>query len=333
MHCELCLALSLKHVSHARRSVSNRPGRISSSRIHADSSQSIVDKTEKLGFIGLGIMGDGMARRLLESGQSLHVWNRSPSKCTQILSDYEDKVIIEESPADVIQKSDIIFVMLSTPQACNEIYNHDKGILSAITPGKCVVDCATLQPDDMIQTSKKVQEKGGIFLEAPVSGSKVPAETGTLVFLAAGSRPLFDRVSPYLSSMGKSSHYLGEVGEGTRMKLVVNSILANMLATLAEGMALAETSGLQPDTLLQVLSEGAMSNPMYAGKGPRMISGDHPPNFPLKHAHKDLLFAVNLAKSLGVEAKVSLAAEALYKKAIDKGHGDLDCAAISLVTK
>eukprot|EP01041_Mallomonas_annulata_P003263 gene3263-6454_t len=294
----------------------------------------LVDTSRiNVGFVGLGIMGNGMARRLLQSGLSVNVWNRSIDKSNQLKKDYKNNVSIENSSADVVRKCDITFLMLSTPEACDEVYNGNDGVLAGITEGKCIVDCATLQPNDMISTSKKVHDRKGIFLEAPVSGSKVPAETGQLIFLAAGDKSLFESCQPYFKAMGKSNHYVGEIGEGTKMKLVVNSIMTNMLATLAEGLSLTKGSGLEPNMLLQVLSEGVMNNPLFAMKGPRMISGQHPPNFPLKHAYKDLVFAINLAAELNIEATMSQSAEVLYNKAIKQGLGDEDIAAVGSVTK
>ncbi len=142
---------------------------------------------------------------------------------------------------------------------------------------------------------KAVRAKGGRFLEAPVSGSKVPAEQGQLVFLTAGEKALFDLALPKLEAMGKASFFLGDTGKGTEMKLVVNMIMASMMSSLSEGLVLAQQAGLPPTDVVQVLGLGAMANPMFALKGPKIIADEHTPNFPLKHAQKDLAFAIALA--------------------------------------
>jgi len=130
-----------------------------------------------------------------------------------------------------------------------------------------IIDCATLQPEDMKSLSLKVNSRGGFFLEAPVSGSKIPAMKGELVFMTAGDQSAYTAAIPYLEIMGKSHYYVGEVGSGTRMKLVVNGIMANMLATLAEGIELSTNALLDPKTVLSVIADGVMANPMFAIKG------------------------------------------------------------------
>ena len=154
------------------------------------------------------------------------------------------------------------------------------------------------------------------FLEAPVSGSKGPAATGTLIFLCAGDKALFDEVSAALAAMGKASHFFGnEVGAGTRAKLVVNSLMGTMLAAFSEGLNLAESVGLDPSKMVEVIGQGAIASPMYGLKGPKMVAGDHAPNFPLKHSSKDMTLASAMAKKAGVEFTVNDQAEALYRKA------------------
>lgn len=155
------------------------------------------------------------------------------------------------------------------------------------------------------------------FLEAPVSGSKGPAATGTLIFLCAGSQAVFEEiVDNGLKAMGKASHFFGsEVGAGTRAKLVVNSLMGTMLAAFGEGLALSEALGLNPSTMIEVIGQGAIASPMYGLKGPKMIVGDHAPNFPLKHAHKDMALACDMAQRAGAEYSVMEQAEKLYREA------------------
>jgi 3-hydroxyisobutyrate dehydrogenase-like beta-hydroxyacid dehydrogenase len=134
----------------------------------------------KSGFIGLGIMGDGMARRLLsEADSSLVVWNRSPEKSTKLQAEFPGRVEIVSTPKDVIAACDTTFLMLSTPEACTAVYTMPNGVLDGVSEGKKLVDSATLTPEDMINTSAEVKKKGGVFLEAPVSGSKVPFDLST----------------------------------------------------------------------------------------------------------------------------------------------------------
>jgi 3-hydroxyisobutyrate dehydrogenase-like beta-hydroxyacid dehydrogenase len=174
---------------------------------------------------------------------------------------------------------------------------------------------------------------GSRFLEAPVSGSKGPAATGTLIFLCAGPEDLFTQVKePALAAMGKASHYFGtDVGAGTRAKLVVNSLMGTMLAAFGEGIALAESVGLNPTTVMEVIGQGAIQSPVYNLKGPKMIVKNHAPNFPLKHAHKDMKLACDMATAAGSEYSVMQSAEALFAKARESNDGalaDLDFSAV-----
>ena len=170
-------------------------------------------------------------------------------------------------------------------------------------------------------------------MEAPVSGSKGPAATGALIFLCAGSEDLFVEIKDNaLAAMGKASHFFSnEVGAGTRAKLVVNSLMGTMMAAFGEGLALSESVGLDPNKMIEVIGQGAIQSPMYNLKGPKMVKKDHDPNFPLKHAHKDMALACDMAKSAGVEYSVMETAEKLFRGARDDNDlnlGDLDFSAV-----
>ena len=152
----------------------------------------------------------------------LYVWNRSKAKCTAFKEAFPDSnVIISESAKEVVEACSITYSMLSTPEASAAVFEGDAGVLSGVSEGKGIVDCATLAEKDHQNMSSKVSAAGGLYLEAPVSGSKGPAETGALVFLCGGSADLFHMVEDGLAAMGKAQHFLGEeVGVGTRAKLV-----------------------------------------------------------------------------------------------------------------
>lgn len=181
--------------------------------------RSMSMKSATVGFVGLGIMGDGMSRCILNQCPNtiLNVWNRSPEKTDKLKAEFGNRVNVKATPAQAVSTSDLTFLMLSTPEACEAVYTADDGVLAGVSDGKMLVDCATLRPDDMISYRNQVSARGGTFLEAPVSGSKGPAETGTLIFLASGDEPVFKAATPYLEAMGKASYYLGAPGEGTKV--------------------------------------------------------------------------------------------------------------------
>jgi len=288
----------------------------------------------------LGIMGEGMAARLVSEGVAgsettpLIIWNRTGAKCTAFKSKFGDKhIVIKETAREVVEACEITYSMLSTPEVSKLVFEGDDGVLAGVSDGKSIVDCATLAEDDMKRMDQAVKEKGGRFLEAPVSGSKVPAATGALIFLCAGSEELFNEIKDNgLNAMGKASHFFRtEVGYGTRAKLVVNSLMGTMVAAFSEGIALAESTGLDPTKMIEVIGQGAISSPVYALKGPKMVVKDHAPNFPLKHAHKDMALASDMAQKAGVEFSVMNEAEKLFRKARDNGESnlaDLDFSAV-----
>lgn len=280
---------------------------------------------DAIGFIGLGIMGEGMAACLLKesiagtnSEKPLIIWNRTGSKCVAFQEKYSDKAIIVASSAkEVVEKCGVTFCMLSTPEACKEVFEADDGILAGVSGTSSIVDCATLAESDMKRMDGAVTAKGGRFLEAPVSGSKVPAAQGSLIFLCAGDKDLFDEIKDNaLQAMGKAVHFFKtEVGYGTRAKLVVNSLMGTMVAAFGEGLALSESMGLDGSTMIEVIGQGAIQSPVYALKGPKMLKKDHATNFPLKHAHKDMALASEMAKAAGVEYSVMDQAEKIFRAA------------------
>eukprot|EP01060_Flectonema_neradi_P034959 TRINITY_DN6280_c0_g1_i1.p1 TRINITY_DN6280_c0_g1~~TRINITY_DN6280_c0_g1_i1.p1 ORF type:complete len:290 (+),score=52.10 TRINITY_DN6280_c0_g1_i1:72-941(+) len=285
-----------------------------------------------LGFIGLGIMGEGMARNLVKKGEDLKlvVWNRTASKSEELQKEYPDKVTVASSVGDVIAKTDIIFSMLSNLEASDACFPE---LLSGVTKGKMLIDCATLTPEAMQKMGTAVTEKGGEFLEAPVSGTKKPAADGMLIFLTSGSSAASEACKPYFEMMGKATHYYGtELGKGTKMKLVINMVMGTMMAAVSEGVNLAESCGLESSQFFDVLSQGAMTCPMYTVKSANVNSREYPTAFPLKHAHKDMNFALSLGETNGVPLPISDVANKNFAAAMEK-HSDSDFSAVSEINR
>mmetsp|Transcript_10777 Transcript_10777/g.21488 ORF Transcript_10777/g.21488 Transcript_10777/m.21488 type:complete len:295 (-) Transcript_10777:265-1149(-) len=278
-----------------------------------------------LGFIGLGIMGEGMAVQLLKGGKNLTVWNRSPGKCESLSASYPGQVTIASSPPEVVASCSTTFSMLSTLEASEAVF---PSVLEAVTAGKAIVDCATLTPERMKAMGSAVEAKGGTFLEAPVSGSKGPAATGQLIFLCGGNQALYEEVGAELDMMGKAKFLFGATGAGTKMKLVVNMTMGTMMAALGEGAALCEAADLDKAQLLEVLDLGVMSNMLFKLKGPAVLSRDHSKTqFPLKHAQKDMRFALGLGDDLALPLPLAAAANEQMKAARMLGHDDDDFSA------
>jgi len=284
----------------------------------------------RYGFLGLGIMGTAMAANLVKAGHAVTVWNRAREKCAPLL---ELGAEAAATPADVATRSDITFAMVSDPTGSEALCFASQGVLEGLAAGRGYVDMSTIDEDTSRNIATAVTDMGGRYLEAPVSGTKKPAEDGTLIFLTAGDRSLYDEAAPALDIMGKKRLFLGEVGAGARMKIIVNLIMGGMMTAFAEGLGLARNARLDPADLLDVLAAGALANPMFAGKGPLMLAGHYDPAFPLKHLQKDLRLAADLAGDYEQSIPTGQAALDLYTEALEKGLGDLDmCALFKVLT-
>lgn len=276
----------------------------------------------KVGFCGIGIMGLAMVHNLLKAGYDVTVWNRSPEKC-QPLVDAGAKVA--DSPEAVAKQCDVVLAMLADPVAAEAVAH---GIAKGLQKGKGYVDVSTIDGDTANRIKELIHTSGGLYLEAPVSGSKQPAEQGALIFLCGGDQELFEYASPLLDVMGKAKFFLGEVGNGANMKLVVNMVMGTMMASFAEGLTFAEKAGLSKEDFIKVSGLGAIAAPMFGMKGPGMSANKYPTAFPLKHQRKDLELALKYAAKHDQDLPVAAASTALFKKAEANGFGDQDFSAV-----
>ncbi|KAK3259053.1 hypothetical protein CYMTET_31931 [Cymbomonas tetramitiformis] len=290
-------------------------------RIYTSSSE-----RPKVGFVGMGIMGVPMALNLLTTGYEVTVWNRTANKCTPVV---EAGATYAASAKEVAEASDITFGMLADPEAALDVCTSPYGVAAGMAPGKGYVDVSTVDPATAKSIAGAIHASGGEFLEAPVSGSKKPAEDGQLIFLTAGDEHLYHAAVPMLEVMGKAHFFLGAVGKGAEMKLVVNMVMGSMMAAFAEGLELGSDLELPQETVLQVISLGAISSPMFSLKGPSMIQGKYPTAFPLKHQQKDMRLALSLGDESKQQLPVAAAANELYKEAIENHDlGDADFSAV-----
>lgn len=270
-------------------------------------------------------MGSPMAQNLIKAGCNVTVWNRTKSKCDHLIS---LGAKYKPSPEEVASSCDVTFAMLADPESAVDVACGKNGAANGMGPGKGYVDVSTVDGPTSKLICKRIRATGAMFLEAPVSGSKKPAEDGQLIFLTAGDVSLYEKAAPFLDIMGKSRFYLGEVGNGAAMKLVVNMIMGSMMASFSEGILLSEKVGLDPNVLVEVVSQGAISSPMFSTKGPSMVQSTYPTAFPLKHQQKDLRLAMGLAESVSQPIPIAAAANELYKVAKSHNLGDQDFSAV-----
>jgi 3-hydroxyisobutyrate dehydrogenase len=273
----------------------------------------------KIGWIGLGNMGNPMAKRVVGAGFELKVYNRSADK-SQALADAGAQVA--SSISSLVKDADIIFTMLSDDQAVKSVY-QDAGLL-ANAAGKLLIDMSTIKPDTAIELSGIVKTAGASFLSAPVSGSTKPAADGQLIILCSGATEDFEKAKPLFEVLGKKSLLLGDIGVGSKAKLAINYLIALMYLGLAETVLFAEQNGISRIDMLDIINEGALGGGLTRSKTPLIINDDYKPAFALKLMEKD----VRLAIEEGAGFPLTQAMYQAYADGIKNGYAEDDVMAI-----
>ncbi|WP_022793063.1 NAD(P)-dependent oxidoreductase [Marinococcus halotolerans] len=279
----------------------------------------------RVGFIGTGIMGSNMVKNLMDAGEKVTIYNRTKQKAQHLL---DAGAGWRETPRELVSKVDVVFTMLSNPEAVEEIANSVDGLLAGETSRKIWVDMSTVNPGFTRQMAKTAKMKEMRLVDAPVSGSKGPAEKGELVFLAGGREEDVQKVQPLLEIMGKNVHYMGGTGSGSAMKMSVNLTLMHAMTSLSEGLHAAEGLGLDKEQALDVLLQVPTTAPAVAGKRDMLLSGSYETQFPLKHAYKDLHLLEESAYQAGISLPVTGSVREAYALAKQYGMGDEDFAAV-----
>lgn len=283
-----------------------------------------MDK-EKIGFIGLGIMGSRMAANLLKAGYELVVHNRSKAKATDLL---ERGAVWAESPTEVAEQCQVVWTMLSTPEVVQKIFSGPNGLAQALGEGHLWVDSSTVDPEFTRRMAEQVALTGAHYLEAPVAGTKGPAENGELMFLMGGDAEDIERVRGPLDVMGRGAAHFSGIGAGASMKLIINQLLAQSVLAFAEALSLGDAMGIPQKALLDTLLKTPVVAPVMAAIRPRIESGSTEPNFPLQWIQKDLHLASLTAYQLGLPMPLLNTAKEVYAQAKAAGHGEEDFTAI-----
>ncbi|TRY70634.1 hypothetical protein TCAL_17284 [Tigriopus californicus] len=287
--------------------------------------KSIEPSKLNFGFLGLGIMGSGMVKNLLNSGHNVTVWNRTAEKITEFVRIGAKQAL---TPGDVIAESDIAFSCVADPQAAKDMVFGNCGVLTEMTTTKGYVEMTGIDADTSQDIAEAICLKGGRYLEAQVQGSKTQANEGTLVLLVSGDRSLFDDSQSCFQAMGRNTFYLGEVGNASKMNLVLQLMSGVALAGFAEGMALADRAGLQQKDVLEVLGLTSLACPLMVEKGKAIIEGAFPTHHPLQHMQKDLKLALNMGDQLEQPLPLSASANEVFKHAKRLGYGEHDTSAV-----
>ncbi|XP_011833885.1 PREDICTED: putative oxidoreductase GLYR1 [Mandrillus leucophaeus] len=229
------------------------------------------------------------------------------------------------TPAEVVSTCDITFACVSDPKAAKDLVLGPSGVLQGIRPGKCYVDMSTVDADTVTELAQVIVSRGGRFLEAPVSGNQQLSNDGMLVILAAGDRGLYEDCSSCFQAMGKTSFFLGEVGNAAKMMLIVNMVQGSFMATIAEGLTLAQVTGQSQQTLLDILNQGQLASIFLDQKCQNILQGNFKPDFYLKYIQKDLRLAIALGDAVNHPTPMAAAANEVYKraKALDQSDNDM----------
>jgi len=276
-------------------------------------------------LLGLGTMGNGMALNLLKAGFSLSVYNRTATKAEALRS---AGARVATSPADAARGATVIVSMLADDVASRTTWEGKEGALDAAEAGAVLVESSTVSPAWIAELAEKARSRGLELLDAPVTGSRMQAEGGQLSFLVGGSEAALAKAAPVLRAMSKEIVPLGPVGAGATMKLINNFLCGVQVASLAEGLAWIERSGLDRDKALSILKSGAPGSPLLSAISARMTGRDYSVNFLLKLMSKDLQYARDAAAENGVDLKTAAVARELFESAAERGYAEQDMASV-----
>jgi 3-hydroxyisobutyrate dehydrogenase len=280
----------------------------------------------KVAILGLGIMGSGMANRLLSANFPLTVYNRNREKCIPFAS---AGAFVAVSPREATSRSEIILSMVGDDAASRDVWLGESGALAGASPNAVLIESSTLSGGWIQELAAKAASRGCRFLDAPVTGTKPHAASGELLFLVGGSAEALDAARPVFSVLGRDTVHLGPVGSGAMMKLVNNFLCGVQAASLGEAVSMIDAGGLDRAKALSILTGGAPGSGIVKRVAERVAANDFTPNFALHWMAKDLTYALREASDKGLSLQTAAAALAIFQSAIAEGYGDEDFSAVS----
>ena len=279
---------------------------------------------QRIGFIGLGIMGQGMVGSLLRKGHTVSVWNRSRKNASELGFD----VPFAESPRSLAEQTDVVFTCVADPAAVERVVFADDGVLAAARPGFSYVECSTVSPALVRRISDAFSACGASALEAPVTGSKMGARNATLLFMTGGAPELHAALEPLLLSMGTRAIHCGESGQGALMKLIGNSLISFMLEGLCEGLTVAQKGGLPLATVLDVIQASGFASPYFAFKGAAIRDRNFDTHFSIDLLFKDQSLMLAHAAEQRTPLPGLAAIREVFQAARAQGLGSQDISAV-----
>ncbi|ELV4713915.1 NAD(P)-dependent oxidoreductase [Listeria monocytogenes] len=271
---------------------------------------------EKIGFVGIGVMGSSMAGHLLEAGYEVLVYTRTKTKAEDLL---DKGALWVETPGELANKVDILISMVGYPKDVEELYLGENGFLENLAVGTVAIDMTTSSPALAKKMAEFGREKGIGVLDAPVSGGDIGAKNGTLSIMVGGSEDVFLKVKPIFDILGSSVILQGDAGAGQHTKMVNQIAIASNMIGVTEAIIYAEAAGLNPSRVLDSISGGAAGSWSLANLIPRVLKDDFSPGFFIKHFIKDMEIAISEAKQMGLELPGLTLAEKMYQTLAEQG--------------
>jgi len=265
---------------------------------------------EKIGFIGLGVMGMLMAKNLLKAGYPVTVWNRTASKMKEPVS---LGAVAANSPKEVAEKSDVVIIMVGDSPDVEAVVLGPSGVIEGAKPGLIVVDMSSISPVATRRIAEALAERGVKMLDAPVSGGDVGAREATLSIMVGGPKEAYEKCLPIFKALGKQITYMGETGSGQATKLCNQVICALHIQAVCEGLILGAKLGLDLEQLLQVVTAGYANSRILSHLGPKIVSRDFRPGFKMRHQLKDLKNALTTAASLKLPLPCTALVDQLFR--------------------
>lgn len=282
-------------------------------------------KGQTIGFIGLGLMGKPMARNLKKAGAELVIHNRSRGVVEELKA---ERMQAAKSPADVAGRAKTVILMLSDTPAVESVLLGRDGLISGLRPSTLVIDMGTTKVTATRTFAAAVEAAGGVYIDAPVSGGTIGAESGALTIMAGGSDAAMKRATPIFEVLGKTTTHVGAVGTGQVAKAANQVIVGLNIGAVAEALTLAKKAGADPARVRQALTGGFADSRILEVHGQRMIEGSFKPGGKCVTQRKDLSQAIELAQELGFEMPATALCMSLYDRLIAAGHGELDHSAL-----
>jgi 3-hydroxyisobutyrate dehydrogenase len=274
--------------------------------------------SEKVGFIGLGIMGGGMARNLLKAGLEVRVWNRTPARMQEFAA---QGALTAKDPADLSSQCPVVMMCVSDTPDVQAVIFGPRGVIEGAKPGTLVIDLSTISPQVTCEIASRLQENGVHMIDAPVSGGSEGAAQGTLTLMVGGKAEDVERAMPFFRAIGKRITHVGDHGAGQMVKLVNQILVVGHAMAMSEALIFAQAGGLDLQKTLDAVSAGAAGSWMLSNRGPQIIRRDWRPGFMIDLQQKDVRLVLSAADNLGVPAMLSSMVFHLYRTLQAEGLG------------